>query len=42
MQRLEMLRARADILLEVAGEVAADKYENIDAVGEGLREALRR
>jgi RNA polymerase sigma factor (sigma-70 family) len=42
MQRLEMLRARADILLEVAGDVAADKYENIEAVGEGLREALRR
>ena len=42
MQRLEMLRARAEILSDVADEVAADKYENIDAVGDGLREALRR
>jgi RNA polymerase sigma factor (sigma-70 family) len=41
-QRLEMLRARAEILIEVAADVAADKYENIEAVGEGLREALRR
>jgi RNA polymerase sigma factor (sigma-70 family) len=41
-QRLEMLRSRAQILLDVAADVAADKYENIDAVGEGLKEALRR
>lgn len=41
-QRVEMLTMRAEILGEVAAEVAADKYENIEAVGNGLRDALRR
>jgi hypothetical protein len=37
-----MLGERAEILAAVAADVAADKFENIDGVGEGLREALRR
>ena len=41
-QRVEMLTARAQIIDGVAGEVTEGKYENIDAVGNGLREALRR
>jgi hypothetical protein len=41
-QRLEMLKHRSPILQDVAAEVVAGKYENIEAVGNGLREALRR
>jgi RNA polymerase sigma factor (sigma-70 family) len=41
-QRIQMLKERAEIVSTVAAEVAADKYENIEAVGNGLREALRR
>ncbi|MBC8107900.1 MAG: sigma-70 family RNA polymerase sigma factor [Anaerolineae bacterium] len=41
-QRVEMLTARAEIVSTVAAEVSADKYENIEAVGNGLRDALRR
>lgn len=42
MRRLEMLRARAEIVRGVAAEVKDGKYENIEAVGSGLAEALRR
>jgi len=42
MQRVEMMTMRAEILQGVAAEVTAGKYENIEAVGNGLREALRR
>ena len=41
-QRIEMLKHRAEIVSGVAAEVAADKYDSIDAVGNGLRDALRR
>jgi hypothetical protein len=37
-----MLTHRAQIVSGVAEEVKADKYENIEAVGNGLRDALRR
>ena len=41
-QRVEMLRHRAEIVTGVAADVTADKFENIEAVGDGLRDALRR
>jgi hypothetical protein len=41
-QRIQMLRTRAEIVDNVAAEVASDKYEDIEAVGNGLRDALRR
>lgn len=41
-QRVEMMTMRAEIVCGVAAEVAAGKYENIEAVGNGLRDALRR
>ena len=41
-QRVQMLTVRADIVSGVAIEVSADKFENIEAVGNGLRDALRR
>lgn len=41
-QRVQMLTVRAQIVSAVAEEVAAEKYDSIDAVGEGLRDALRR
>jgi RNA polymerase sigma factor (sigma-70 family) len=42
MRRLEMLQHRAEIVRGVAEEVKEGKYENIEAVGTGLAEALRR
>jgi RNA polymerase sigma factor (sigma-70 family) len=41
-QRVEMLTHRAQIVSGVSEEVKADKYENIEGVGNGLRDALRR
>ena len=41
-QRVEMLKHRAQIVSGVAQEVSAGKFENIEAVGTGLRDALRR
>jgi hypothetical protein len=42
LQRIELLTARAQIVQEVAAEVASGKYESTEAVGNGLAEALRR